>query len=225
MDALTSLMQTLDLNSKIISEGDYLKMCDSIKKIHDYIKYETESESDDEEEFRIRRVDIPIPFYPMPRLPPLGDNLDDLTIYDTVTPPQSRRGDYVHPDLPEIQTPPPVPEQLRDYELEDELMEVNRLIHETFKKVEKLKHRRNITNIVREDAVKKRAHELSIRLRRYTVGALLDMGHDVGDAREFYQDYIDAYNIDIDNQHDELSENLKRLEEDKNYIIDELINF
>ena len=45
MDALTSLMQTLDLNSKIISEGDYLKMCDSIKKIHDYIKYETDSES------------------------------------------------------------------------------------------------------------------------------------------------------------------------------------
>ena len=50
MDALTSLMQTLDLNSKIISEGDYLKMCDSIKKIHDYIKYETDSESDGEEE-------------------------------------------------------------------------------------------------------------------------------------------------------------------------------
>ena len=101
----------------------HLKMCDSIKKIHDYIKYETDSESD-EEEFRIRRVDIPIPFSPMPRLPPFGDNLDDLTIYDTVTPPQSRRVDYVHPDLPEIQTPPPVPEPLRDYELEDELMEV-----------------------------------------------------------------------------------------------------
>jgi hypothetical protein len=52
MEALTTLMQTLDLNSKIISEGDYLKMCDSIKKIHDYIKYESESESEDEEEFR-----------------------------------------------------------------------------------------------------------------------------------------------------------------------------
>ena len=37
MDALISLMQPLDLNSKIISEGDYLKMCDSIKTIHDYI--------------------------------------------------------------------------------------------------------------------------------------------------------------------------------------------
>ena len=51
MEALTTLMQTLDLNSKIISEGDYLKMCDSIKTIHDYIKCETDSESDGEEEF------------------------------------------------------------------------------------------------------------------------------------------------------------------------------
>ena len=40
---------------------------------------------------RIRRVDIPIPFSMIPNLPPLGDNLEDLTIYDTVTPPQSRR--------------------------------------------------------------------------------------------------------------------------------------
>ena len=136
MEALTTLMQTLDLNSKIISEGDYLKMCDSIKTIHDYIKCETDSESDGEEEFRIRRVDIPIPFSPIPNLPPLGDNLEDLTIYDTVTPPQSRRGDYVHPDLPEILTPPPVHESLRNRELEDELMEVNRLIHETSKNME-----------------------------------------------------------------------------------------
>ena len=225
MDALTSLMQTLDLNSKIISEGDYLKMCDSIKKIHDYIKYETDSESDDEEEFRIRRVDIPIPFSPMPRLPPFGDNLDDLTIYDTVTPPQSRRGDYVHPDLPEIQTPPPVPEQLRDYELEDELMEVNRLIHETFKKMEKLKHRRNVTNFVRQEAVKRRARELGIRLPRYTVGSLLDSGHDVGNVRMFFKDYLEDYNDDIDRQHEELSETLKELEYDKTVIIDELINF
>ena len=111
------------------------------------------------------------------------DNLDDLTIYDTVPPPLSRRGDYVHPDLPEIQTPPPVPEQLRDYELEDELMEVNRLIHETLKKIEKLKHRRNVTNFVRQEAVKRRARELGIRLSRYTVGSLLDSGHDVGDVR------------------------------------------
>ena len=121
MDALTSLMQTLDLNSKIISEGDYLKMCDSIKKIHEYIKYETDSESE-EEEFRVRRVDIPIPFSPIPRLPPFGDNLDDLTIYDTVPPPYRDEGDFIHVDLPAIRTPPPVPEQLRDYELEDELM-------------------------------------------------------------------------------------------------------
>ena len=32
MEYLTNLMQLVDLNSKIISEGDYLKMCDSLKK-------------------------------------------------------------------------------------------------------------------------------------------------------------------------------------------------
>jgi len=225
MDALTSLMQTLDLNSKIISEGDYLKMCDSIKMIHDYIKYETDSESE-EEEFRVRRVDIPIPFSPIPRLPPFGDNLDDLTIYDTVPQPYGNEGDFIHVDLPAIRTQLPVPEHtFRDDELEDELMEVNRLIHETLKKVEKLKYRRNVTNFVRQEAVKRRAHELNIRLRRYTVGSLLDSGHDVGDVRMFFKNYIEDYNDDIDRQHEELSETLKELEYDKTSIIDELINF
>jgi len=225
MEALTSLMQTLDLNSKIISEGDYLKMCDSIKKIHAYIKYESDSESEDEEEFRIRRVDIPIPFSPVPRLPPFGDNLDDLTIYDT-TPPQSRRGHFVHVDLPPIQTPPPpVPEPLRDYILEDNLIEVNRLIHETLKKMEKLKHRRNVTNVVRQEAVKRRAQELGIRLRNYTIHALFDAGHDVGDRRIFFRTYLEDYNDDIDRQHEELSETLKELEHEKTLIIDDLINF
>ena len=226
MEALTTLMQTLDLNSKIISEGDYLKMCDSIKKIHDYIKYESDSESEDEEEFRIRRVDIPIPFSPVPRLPPFGDDLDDLTIYDTTPPPpQSRRGDFVHVDLPPIQTPPPVPEPLRDYVLEDNLIEVNRLIHETLKKMEKLKHRRNVTNVVRKEAVKRRAQELGIRLRNYTIHALFDSGHDVGDARLFFRTYLEDYNDDIDRQHEELSTELKELEHEKTLIIDELINF
>ena len=225
MEALTTLMQTLDLNSKIISEGDYLKMCDSIKKIHEHIKnYETDSESD-EEEFRIRRVDIPIPFSPIPGLPPLGDNLEDLTIYDTVPLPQSRRGDYVHPELPEILTPPPVHESLRDRELEDELMEVNRLIHETSKNMEKLKYRRNITNIVRQEAVKRRARELGIRLPRYTIGSLLDAGHDVGDARIFFKEYLEDYNDDIDRKYNELEDVMKELEQDKTAIIDELINF
>ena len=226
MDALISLMQTLDLNSKIISEGDYLKMCDSIKTIHDYIKYETDSESDGEEEFRVRRVDIPIPFSPIPRLPPFGDNLDDLTIYDTVPPPLGNEGDFIHVDLPAIRTPPPVPEHtFRDYELEDELMEVNRLIHETTKKMEKLKYRRNVTNVVREEAVKRRARELGIRLRRYTVGSLLDSGYDVGNVRMFFKEYLEDYNDDIDRQYEELNDILKRHEQDKTEIIDELINF
>ena len=192
MDALISLMQTLDLNSKIISEGDYLKMCDSIKTIHDYIKYETDSESDGEEEFRIRRVDIPIPFSPMPRLPPFRDNLDDPT-------------------------------------------EVNRVIYETRKKMEKLKYRRNVTKVVREEAIKRRARELGIRLRanwvrsenrsRYTVRSLLDAGHDVGNVGMFFKEYLEDYNEDIDRQYEDLHDVLKRYEQGRTAIIDELINF
>ena len=217
MEYLTSLMQLIDLNSKIISEGDYLKMCDAIKQVHEYMKYD-ETESDEEEHVFFERANLPAPFSTRPRLPPVeGDN---FIMYDSVQPPNYE--DFINVNLTPIQIPLP---DIRDRELEIRLRNINTRINDTLKKMERLTHRRNITNIVREDAVKKRAHELSIQLRRYTVGALLDMGHDVGDTREFYQDYIDAYNIDIDNQHDELSENLKRLEEDKNYIIDELINF
>jgi len=60
---------------------------------------------------------------------------------------------------------------------------------------------------------------------RYTVGSLLDSGHDVGDVRMFFKDYLEDYNDDIDRQHEELSETLKELEYDKTAIIDELINF
>ena len=104
-------------------------------------------------------------------------------------------------------------------------MEVNSLIHETAKKMEKLKYRRNVTNVVREEAVKRRARELGIRLRRYTVGSLLDSGYDVGNVRMFFKEYLEDYNDDIDRQYEELNDILKRHEQDKTEIIDELINF
>ena len=37
MEDLTNLMRLIDLNSTNISEGHYLEMCNSIKKIHDII--------------------------------------------------------------------------------------------------------------------------------------------------------------------------------------------
>ena len=53
-----------------------------------------------------------------------------------------------------------------------------------------LKHRKNITSTVRKEAVRKAARELGITLRRYTIGALLDAGHNVGDEKPFYKSYI-----------------------------------
>ena len=91
--------------------------------------------------------------------------------------------------------------------------------------MEKLKHRRNITSFVREEAVKRCARGLGIRLRVYTISALLDAGHDVGSPYMFFKEYLDDYNDDIDAKHNELSEELKELEYDKTSIIDELINF
>ena len=114
-------------------------------------------------------------------------------------------------------------------------MEVNRVIFETLKKMEKLKHRRNVTKVVREEAIKRRARELGIRLRanwvrtenrsRYTVRSLLDAGHDVGNVRMFFKDYLEDYNEDIDRQYEDLHDLLKRYEQDRTAIIDELINF
>lgn len=238
MEDLTSLMQVIDLNSKIISEGDYLKMCNSIKKIHDYIKYiDCDSDESDDEEFMIRRVieNITVPPFSTtprtPQLPPIENEspetiIDDLVRYDTVTPSpiQSRRGDFVHVDLPPIRTTQ-IPDILRDRELEDELIEVNRSIHITLKRMEKLKHRRNITSFIRKEAVKRYARGVGINLHVYTIDALLDAGYDVGPPHIFFKKYLEDYNDDIDVKYNELSEELKELEYDKTSIIDELINF
>jgi len=222
MEYLTNLMQLVDLNSKIISEGDYLKMCDSLKKIHDHIKYD---DSESEDEFVVRRVDIPIPFTTTPRLPPLEDDLeeDDVTVYDTVPPStHSRRGDFIHLDLPPVLTPSP---SIREMELENELYDVNRRIHETEKKYDALKHRKNITSFVKKEAVKQMARDLNVRLPRYTFGALIDKGFNLGNERHFYKEYIKEYNDDIDEQKSEINEILLELDRERRSIIDELINF
>ena len=51
MDELTNLMRLIDLNSEIIPEGNYLEMCNSIKKVHESLSNpnsNSDSESDDD---------------------------------------------------------------------------------------------------------------------------------------------------------------------------------
>ena len=55
MEALTILMEKIDLNSKVISEGDYLEMCNSIMEVHKVVKQRTfprdvEYDDDDDDE-------------------------------------------------------------------------------------------------------------------------------------------------------------------------------
>ena len=74
MEDLTSLMQSIDLISKSIPEGDYLKMCNDMKDIYKVIPRptspgahlprirttralpESDSESDDDDEFLLRPI-------------------------------------------------------------------------------------------------------------------------------------------------------------------------
>ena len=63
MDELTNLMRLIDLNSEVIPEGNYLEMCNSIKKVHDTMSRSNsndDSESDDDEQFRIREIYVVI---------------------------------------------------------------------------------------------------------------------------------------------------------------------
>ena len=70
MDELTNLMRLIDLNSKIIPEGDYLEMCNSIKKVHECVSRSSSNydSEDDENTFHLRvnmrddTFDIPAPF-------------------------------------------------------------------------------------------------------------------------------------------------------------------
>ena len=61
MDELTNLMRLIDLNSEIIPEGNYLEMCNSIKKVHESLSNpnsncDSESEEDTDEDFIMREI-------------------------------------------------------------------------------------------------------------------------------------------------------------------------
>tara|TARA_B100000287_G_C20668926_1_gene792698 strand:- start:1278 stop:2063 length:786 start_codon:yes stop_codon:yes gene_type:complete len=229
MDDLVSLMQIIDLNSEILSEGDYLKMCNHMKNIHVVLnnKYETtDSETDD---FYTNRLDLPLPpFSPVPRLPPLPSESDenDTTLYDSVSPLPLNPGEFIQVNIDPIRVPDNIYSSSDDdsetvYDPDSEIntrlevdrdnwshMNINEIeyvyyettskIEELYKKMRGLKHRKNITSTVRKEAVRKAARELGITLRRYTIGALLDAGHNVGDEKTFYKSYINDYNEEID---------------------------
>jgi hypothetical protein len=143
MEDLTQLMEQLDLISKSIPEGSYLKMCNNLKNIHQDIRDRDPPVVD------MRR---PVPFMPV------------MNQYDEWAEDQATVN-YIE-------------EQIRIKE----------------KQLKLLKIRRNITEVVKRDAVKERAEQLGFRLRSYTMEDLRAKGVRIPNERLFYKSYIDRQN-------------------------------
>lgn len=269
MEALTSLMSKIDLNSKVISEGDYLEMCNSIKEVHKVLKYcpanINDYSSSDDEDFNIVPVISPVtpPFSTVDRRnnrnryyeeddlanADADDDADADADDDNVitTDPAEREellnyinsvrlheNDVVRRVLPRLVIPNetmydergPFINELSQEEprgefdayMQEELDKLSEEITTKLKERDKLKPRQRITAVVRKEAVKRRAGELGFRLSRYTVGALLDKGHDVGDVRNFYRSYLEDYNYEIECRINDLDDELDILRRDRDEL-------
>ena len=144
MESLTELMEQLDLISKSIPEGNYLKMCNSIKTLHTDIRNRAPP---------VTETHRPIPFMPI------------MNEYDVWA-----------------------EDQVAIIYMEEQIKLKERQLRQ-------LRIRRNITEVVKRDAIKERAHQLDIRLRSYTLEDLRAKGGRIPNERAFYKGYIDRQNI------------------------------
>jgi len=265
MEALTNLMQKIDLNSKIISDGDYLEMCNSIKEVHKVIKQcvppydDTESDDEDEQQYIMREVMrddtsvLPVPFSTERRsnrsryyeedelhnadadddalMADPGESQDIENIMRQILPEiVIPGGSLLDPNGPEFRLIDPnggirnwaqIEQESREFD-EAELLRLDNRIKETQRSLNNLKPRQRITETVRKMAVQKRAHELGFRLSRNTIGALLDKGHDVGNARVFYKQYLDEYNEEIEYKRRDLTDDLEDFLRDKDNLLEQM---
>ena len=137
-------MEQLDLNSKSIPEGNYLKMCNSIKTLHTDIRNRAPPR------IEMRR---PIPFMPI------------MNEYDVWA-----------------------EDQVAIIYMEEQIKLKERQLRQ-------LRIRRNITEVVKRDAIKERARQLDIRLRSYTLEDLRAKGGRIPNERAFYKGYIERQNV------------------------------
>ena len=146
MEDLSQLMEQLDLISKSIPEGNYLKMCNNLKNIHMDLR-------DRDPPMVDRRT---IPFTPV------------ITI-----------------------------DQEYDGWAEDQaaVIYMEEQIQIKQKQLKQLKIRKNITEVVKRDAIKERAQQLEIRLRVYNIDELRAKGVRIPNERAFYKAYIERQNI------------------------------
>tara|TARA_B100000427_G_scaffold329610_1_gene346586 strand:+ start:2490 stop:3230 length:741 start_codon:yes stop_codon:yes gene_type:complete len=241
MDELINLMRLIDLNSEIIPEGHYLEMCNSMKKVHESLSNvnsscDSESEDDVIENFFMREVmrdntiAPPVPFSTENRNRNryYEENDDDDLVLTADADEREQLLNYVNSLIvPPINVPRMSDEidRLQSVNREFDEAELRRLderIIQTQRTIRNTKPRQRITANVRKEAVKKRAQELGIRLPRYTIGNLLDKGHNVGNEREFYKSYLGEYNEEIEHKLKDLNDDLIGLLRDKDTLLDEM---
>jgi hypothetical protein len=166
MESLVSLMQSIDLISKSIPEGDYLKMCNDMKDIYKVIPRPTSPEA-------ALPATRPV-FQPLPQSPDDSeDEIDDDFRLET-------RFVVERHELERLVN------FIREYE--DEIKRVQ-------SRLRYLKIKQRITAGVRKDAVRERAQQLGFRLRTFTIEELRAKGHHIPDERSFYKNYLERQNL------------------------------
>ena len=158
-------MQSIDLISKSIPEGDYLKMCNDMKDIYKVIPRPTSPE------VNLPRINAP---RPLPESDTESDDDDDDDF---------RLENRFVIDEPRLER---IANYIREYDQE---------IRRVQSRLRYLKIKQRITAGVRKDAVRERAQQLGFRLRTFTIEELRAKGHHVPDERSFYKNYLERQNL------------------------------
>ena len=182
MDSLVSLMQSIDLISKSIPEGDYLKMCNDMKDIYKVIPRPTSPEA------HLPRIRTPRRVLESDTESDSEDDDDDFRLENRLV--IDRQG----------------LERLATY-----IREYDHKIRRIQSRLRYLKIKQRITAGVRKDAVRERAQQLGFRLREFTIEELRAKGHHVPDERSFYKNYLERQNLITRDVINDLNDELARL--------------
>lgn len=182
MESLVSLMQSIDLISKSIPEGDYLKMCNDMKDIYKVIPRPTSPDA------HLPRIRTPRRVLESDSESDDDDDDDDFRLENRLV--IDRQG----------------LERLATY-----IREYDQKIRRIQSRLRYLKIKQRITAGVRKDAVRERAQQLEIRLREFTIEELRAKGHHVPDERSFYKNYLERQNLITRDIINDLNDELARL--------------
>ena len=182
MDSLVSLMQSIDLISKSIPEGEYLKMCNDMKDIYKVIPRPTSPGAH-------------VPRVRTPRRLPESDTESDSEDDDD----DFRLENRLVIDRQELER---LANFIREYDQE---------IRRVRSRLRYLKIKQRITAGVRKDAVRERAQQLGFRLREFTIEELRAKGHHVPDERSFYKNYLERQNLITRDVINDLNDDLTEL--------------